>query len=112
MYICLDCGEEFTHPKIIEDKHDHDPFTPREKHRVSPCCYTNFAAAMNCGSCGTLIAIGKDTHGMCRKCAERTVARLRFLLFNEFTAAQREVLNDAFDGVALTEADKAKVIIP
>jgi len=58
------------------------------------------------------IAIGKDTRGMCRKCAEKTVARMRYLLFNEFTEAQREVLNDAFDGVALTEPDKAKVILP
>lgn len=112
MYICLDCGEEFSRPKIIEDKHDDDPFTPREKHRVSPCCYTGFAAAMNCDDCGALIAIGKDAHGMCRKCAERTVARMRYLLFNEFTEAQREVLNDAFDGVPMTEPDKAKVILP
>jgi len=111
MYICLNCGDEFLRPKIIEIRHGAE-FDLREKRLVSPCCHDSYAAAMNCGSCGTLIAIGKDTRGMCRKCAEKTVARMRYLLFNEFTEAQREVLNDAFDGVALTEPDKAKVILP
>ena len=111
MYICLDCGNEFTHPKTIEEKHG-DPFQLREKHRVSPCCHSTFAEAMRCGGCNALIAAGADCHGLCRKCAERAVDRLRYLLLNEFTEAEREALDEAFDGVFLTEPDKAKVIIP
>lgn len=111
MYICLDCGNEFTHPKTIEEKHG-DPFQLREKHRVSPCCHSTFAEAMRCGGCNALIAAGADCHGLCRKCAERAVDRLRYLLLNEFTEAEREVLDEAFDGVFLTDPDKAKVVIP
>jgi len=38
------------------------------------------------------------------------VERLRYFLYNEFTEAERQVLNDAFDGVALTDPDEAKVM--
>lgn len=110
MYICLNCGEEFAHPRIYENRHS--AFGVAERYRASPCCGDSFASAIRCDSCGALIAAGADAHGMCRKCAEKTVARMRHLLFNEFTEAQREVLNDAFDGVALTEPDKAKVVLP
>ena len=111
MYICLECGEEFSNPKTTEDNHG-VPFLLKVKHRVSPCCHGAFAEAIRCDRCGNLIAAGADAHGYCRKCAERTVDKLRYVLFNEFTEAEREILNDAFDGVALTEADKAKVVLP
>lgn len=111
MYICLNCGEEFREPKVLEDRHG-DPFGLPEKLRVSPCCCDSFTEAVRCDRCGALIAAGADAHGLCRKCAEQTVEKLRNLLRNEFTEAEREVLNDAFDGVALTEPEKAKAVIP
>lgn len=110
MYICLECGHEFIGPVTVTDRHG-SPYVLKEKHRVSPCCHGAFAEATECVECGGLIAVGADSHGLCRKCAEKTVARLRYLLFNEFTEAQRETLNDAFDGVNLTEPDKAKVVL-
>lgn len=110
-YICLNCGEEFSHPTILEDRHG-GPFGLGEKYRVSPCCHDGFTAAVTCPLCGELTAAGYDSHGLCRKCAEKTVERLQYFLYNEFTEAQREVLNDAFDGVALTDPDEAKVVLP
>ena len=110
-YFCLNCGESFERPKTIEEKHG-EPWRIGEKHRVSPCCLDSYTKAVSCTECEELIAAGTDAHGLCRKCAEKTVSRLQYLLLNEFTDAQREVLNDAFDGVHLTEPEKAKVVIP
>lgn len=106
-YICLNCGGQFEHPVTIVDDHALPFFS--EKHRVSPCCRDMFVETMPCDSCGAVIGKGTDYHGLCLKCARETVARLEYLLYNEFTEAQRQVLDDAFDGVSLTEPDKAKV---
>lgn len=107
-YICMNCGMQFDHPTTVVDNHGLPFFS--EKHRVSPCCRDTFVEAMPCQSCGHDVGKGADYHGLCRKCAEEAVSRLIYLLYNEFTEAQREVLNDAFDGVPLTEPDKAKVM--
>jgi hypothetical protein len=64
---------------------------------------------MECDGCGEILAAGTDHHGLCRKCAVKAVERLNYFLNNEFTEAERLVLDDAFDGVALSEPEKAKV---
>ncbi len=107
-YFCLNCGEPFQKPKTIEEKHG-EPFRIGEKRRVSPCCKDSFVKALVCTGCQELIPAGKDQHGMCRKCAEKTVGRLQEHLIHDYTEAERQVLNDAFDGVALTEPGEAKV---
>ena len=109
-YFCLNCGEPFQHPKTLEDKHG-EPWRIGEKRRVSPCCKDSFVKAVVCAGseCQELIPAGKDLHGLCRKCADKSVSRLRYFLLNEFTEAEREVLNDAYDGVALTDPEEAEV---
>lgn len=108
MYFCLNCGDPFQKPKVLEDKHG-EPWRIGEKRRVSPCCRDSFVKAVGCTGCGELVPAGKDLHGLCRKCGEKTVSRLRYMLLNEFTEAEREILNDAFDGVPLTDPEEAKV---
>ena len=103
-YICLDCGKAFRGPELIEE------FETGEHHWKSPCCHGGFVPAVICGNCDKLIAGGSDFHGLCGDCATKTISRLRYFLMNEFTESEREVLNDAFDGVALTEPEKAKVV--
>ena len=105
-YICLNCEELFDTPCEISD-----PGTG-ERYWRSPCCLDGFMPVVSCERCGKLIAVGADTHGLCGHCAEATVARLRYFLNNEFTEEEREVLNEAFDGVPLTEPEKAKVVVP
>jgi len=107
-YICMNCGKQFETPAVEVDTHSLPFFC--EKHRVSPCCRDTFVETMACASCDAEIGKGTDYHGLCRKCAEQTVERLRYFLYNEFTEAERQVLNDAFDGVALTDPDEAKVM--
>lgn len=107
-YICMNCGKQFETPVTVSDNHGLPFFC--EKHRVSPCCHDTFMGTMTCAACDAEQAKGTDYHGLCRKCAEATVEQLCYFLYNEFTEAQRQVLNDAFDGVALTEPDKAKVM--
>ena len=107
-YICMNCGGRFAHPAILADNHGLPYFV--ERHSVSPCCKDTYVKTMHCQSCDTVIGQGTDYHGLCRKCAEAAVERLRYFLYNEFTEAEREVLNMAFDGIALTEPDKAKVM--
>lgn len=105
LYICLNCEETFQRPTLVREAHG-------ETYRVSPCCLDAFMQAMQCKRCEDYIAPGRDLHGLCRKCAERAVNRLTQLLATEFTEEEREALNDAFDGVALTEPWEAKVVIP
>lgn len=107
-YICMNCGGQFEHPTTVVDNHGLPFFS--EKHRVSPCCRDTFVETMPCNSCGRDVGEGTDYHGLCRKCAEAAVERLRYVLYNEFTEAERQVLDDAFDGVSLTEPDEAKVM--
>ena len=105
-FICLGCEGLFNTPEQVNE-----PGTG-ETHRRSPCCKDGFAPVMECVHCGKLVAVGADLHGLCRSCAEKVVNRLRYLLNNEFTDAEREVLNDAFDGVPLTDPEEAKVVVP
>jgi len=106
-YICMNCGGQFEHPTVFVENHNL-PFYS-EKISLSPCCRDTFMPTMRCAVCGDVLAAGTDHHGMCKKCAVAAVDRLCYFLNNEFTEAEREVLNEAFDGVALTESDKAKV---
>ena len=103
-YICLNCEKLFSTPELVEE------FDTGEHHWKSPCCQDGFVPTASCGRCGKLIAVGSDLHGLCRACAEAVVARLRYYLNNEFTDAEREILNDAFDGVPLTDPESAKVV--
>jgi len=105
LYICLNCEETFQRPTLIREAHG-------ELHQVSPCCLDAYMRAMQCAGCDTYLAPGQDAHGLCRKCAEAAVERLTQYLEEAFSEAEREVLNDAFDGVALTEPWEAKVVIP
>lgn len=104
-YICLNCMETFSEPTRIRDSEG-------DYRWLSPCCRDSYTVAMECASCGGTIPVGSDLHGRCRKCAEAVVSKLQYLLYNEFTEAEREVLNDAFDGVSLTDPDEAKVVVP
>ena len=103
-YICLDCEELFDKPVRLEE------LDTGKQYWASPCCWGAFVPTIGCDRCGKLIAVGSDLHGLCRACAEAVVARLRYYLNNEFTDAEREVLNDAFDGVPLTDPESAKVV--
>ena len=103
-YLCLNCEQVFDTPAQFTD-----PSTKENSWR-SPCCLDAFAPVTTCVHCGKLMAAGADLHGLCRTCAETVVSRLRYLLNNEFTDAEREILNDAFDGVPLTDPESAKVV--
>ena len=73
-----------------------------ERQLVSVCCGDGFDEAVQCAGCGGWEAGSALHHGMCRRCARKTVERLRTVLREEFSTEEREVLNDAFDGVPLT----------
>lgn len=103
-YICLNCEKIFRDPARVREPGTFGHFWR------SPCCLDGFAPVMTCDRCGKLMAAGSDLHGLCRACAEAAVARLRYYLNNEFTDAEREILNDAFDGVPLTDPESAKVV--
>lgn len=100
-YICMGCGETFHRPIRVEEDSG-------ERKLVSPCCGEGFRDAVSCRSCGTLLAEGTDEHGLCPACAHGAVERFRDLLRREFTGPEREALNDAFDGVPLTEPERGE----
>ncbi len=96
-YVCLGCGEAFEQPVRVAE-------ASGESRLYSPCCRESFTPAVHCRNCGAALPQGEEVHGLCPDCAEEAVARLREFLCRGFTQAEREVLNDAFDGVALSEA--------
>lgn len=102
-YICMNCGSSFRSPKTITEAHG-------EKHSVSPCCCDSYAAAAECCDCGREMPRGESRHGLCQKCAWTTVEHLRWYLRSNFTDAQRAVLNEAFDGVPLTQPEGARAL--
>ncbi len=95
-YVCLGCGQAFEQPVQVAE-------ASGERRCYSPCCREGFTPAVPCRSCGAALPQGGDVHGLCPDCAEAAVERLRDFLRLGFTPAEREVLNDAFDGVALSE---------
>lgn len=90
----MGCGETFHQPVQIEED-------TGERRSVSPCCGEGFRCAISCRSCGRPIQEGEDIHGLCPDCARQAVERFQALLRRDFTGAEREALNDAFDGVPL-----------
>lgn len=102
-YICLNCGAVFHKPRPVTECHG-------EKHDVSPCCGEDFAQGSECSYCGKEMPAAEGRHGLCRKCAWSTVEHFRWYLCNNFSEAQRAVLNDAFDGVPLTQPEQVKAL--
>lgn len=96
-YICLGCGQAFEQPVRVAE-------ASGESRLYSPCCREGFSSAVRCSGCGAAVAQGEEVHGLCQDCAGGAVARLREFLGRGFTQAEREVLNDAFDGVDLSES--------
>lgn len=99
-YICLNCGSPFDRPRPYRE-----PGTG-ESRQISPCCGHGFEEAVPCQRCGQAVACGQDCCGLCQTCAGAAVERLQIFL-RDCTREEREVLNLAFDGVALTEPEKA-----
>lgn len=102
-YLCCNCGEPFDDPFLFRD-------ATGETHMVSSCCWSSFDRAEICERCGRPFPWPPETprKKLCAACTRRAVERLRYLLNNEFTEAEREALNEAFDGVPLTEPEKAR----
>lgn len=94
--VCLACGRPFRELRTVTE-----PFGEQEA--VSPCCGEAWAPAERCDRCGGWMARNSGTHGLCAACAGAAERRFRQLLREEFSGAEREVLNDRFDGVPLTE---------
>lgn len=103
--ICLNCGETFHTPVEIRE-HLGPEWESAVCIPVSPCCLAPFAQAVACDSCGVAMAPDESSHGLCRSCARKAVERLKRILKGGFTPAEREVLNEAFDGVPLTLGER------
>ena len=102
-YICFNCGSSFRQPKMVTESHG-------EKHAVSPCCGDSYSPGARCSYCGREMLQAESRHGLCRKCAWSTIEHFRWYLLNNFSSPQRAVLNDAFDGVPLTEPEQVKAL--
>ena len=97
-YICLGCGSSFAQPtEYREPPLEPGDLCAGEKHPVSPCCGEAFAPARACESCGVPLA----EEGLCQSCRRAAVERFQALL-EQFSPAEREALDRAYDGVALT----------
>ena len=96
-YVCLGCGQAFEQPVQVAE-------ASGESRLYSPCCQEGFTSAVRCPGCGAAVPQREALHGLCQDCAGDAVARLREFLRRGFTQAEREVLNDAFDGVDLAGA--------
>ena len=97
-YICLGCGQGFPWPAQYRD-----PQTG-EAHLTSPCCRTAFREADRCQNCGRLIP--REEGRLCPRCRKDAVDRFRQLL-DRVTPAEREAINNAYDGVPLTKPERA-----
>ena len=93
-YVCCGCGEAFRQPVRV-------PEASGEVHWVSPCCGEDYREAVPCALCGRPVSRARRRHGLCPRCAGESVARFARRL-EEFSPEEREVINDAYDGVPLT----------
>ena len=100
--VCLGCGGVFQHPKLVTE-------VTGERCSVSPCCGEAWASARRCSGCGRWMAEHSGLHGLCPDCARNAAERFRKLLIDEFSQEEREVLNDAFDGVPLTRPEQGRI---
>ncbi len=107
-YLCLSCGARFREPQIMEEKHG-EPHRAGERFWASPCCGEEFVPVRPCEDCGQVYPERELNYGLCAGCGEAAVERLRQYLRSAFTNQQRELLNEAFEAVALTQAEQAKV---
>ena len=104
MFVCSQCGQEFSTPWIVREYHG-ELERQAEWLSVSPCCAEGVVPAVRCCSCGEWTAEQGVEHGVCPRCAGRVVERLRQLLKSEFSQQEREVINDAFEAVPLTQVE-------
>lgn len=121
MYQCTKCGQ------VSEYTMDGDVLTGRmyvraplrpplrdsqlyeESYNLSPCCGAPVDWVEPCKQCDNPVLPSLMLHGICRSCAGRALQRMRYLLANEFTEAELRVLDEAFDGVALSEFPEARL---
>lgn len=108
-YLCSNCGGCFDAPFIHTTNHGLPHY--QERSSLSPCCREVFTASQPCARCGAPVSTDGRFHGLCQRCAQDTLTHLRRLLHTEFIDSEREVLNDAFDGVPLTQPEQAHLVI-
>ena len=69
MYICMECGEVFEEPKIIEEHHPYGMTYATESFAVCPKCgEAEIEKAKWCKYCNEWVA--ELTDGMCNSCYE------------------------------------------
>ncbi|MBQ2811005.1 MAG: hypothetical protein IJF12_02425 [Alphaproteobacteria bacterium] len=69
MYICEVCGEVFTEPNVIKERHPYGEGFATEDWCVCPCCEsTNIVAAKKCVGCGEWFSELEDD--LCKECLE------------------------------------------
>lgn len=93
-YICCGCGRGFDRPA------DYAEPETGERLLLSPCCGQAFRESARCSGCGRLLPAGEGS--LCPVCRREAVDRFKLLL-GGFTQEEREAINDAYDGVPLTE---------
>ena len=102
MYICLNCGEPFEEPYTYFEDYG-------EAQTVSPCCKGAFDYATTCDNCKRPIPASAVFHGQCEECTKDVIRSLVKHLKEHYTYKEREILNDAFEGVPLTDPDEVGV---
>ena len=81
MFVCDNCGSTFDLPRAWKEH--------GEIHIGSPCCLTGYEEAFRCKQCDAVIPGEQNLFGLCAKCEDRALKRFKWLLCNEFTAAER-----------------------
>ena len=96
MLKCNYCGEIFEDPKILRDYHNELDGSPYEEIPVCPWCRdADIEKVHKCKVCGNYDS--SLTAGACAACRVEILARFRNLLL-QFTGAEKEVLNELYDG--------------
>ena len=69
MYICEVCGEVFTEPNVIEERHPYGDGYATEDWYACPCCEsTDIVEAKKCAGCGEWFAELEDD--FCEDCKD------------------------------------------
>lgn len=99
MFICQECGHEFSDPAIHDEQRYHDGRIVDTLHiHVCPRCYcTQYDEAIHCERCGKPISPTAPYH-LCHDCTVQAQQRFVDMLREQFTPGEIKLLIDLYEG--------------
>lgn len=103
MYKCCECGHLFEEgeQKKISETSEYFGTIEQTTYKVCPICEGEYEVAKPCKICGCYENMLDNDEDFCEDCKTRVLKEFKRLMDANFTAEERELLNEMLEGQEL-----------